>query len=127
MGKAILESFINQTFRRCEIAGVLISGIRSESKRQLAPAIAPGPAIKVVLPAVAPAFDALLERVQLAARLQAFHPVLERSMGGGFAGEEKMKPVQEHLPTERCRPGRTEYWRLCAGRAVGRRHRGGVR
>jgi len=59
-----------------------------------------GPAIVVVFPAVDFAFDAQFQGGQRAARFQSFNPGSQMGVGSGFAGEQEMEAVQEHLAAE---------------------------
>ena len=53
-----------------------------------------------MFPAVGFALGPQRERVEIAARFQRFHPLREMRMRRGFAGEQEMKTVQQHLPAE---------------------------
>jgi hypothetical protein len=59
------------------------------------------PAIDVLFPTVAFAFDPPFQGVPIAARHQRLHPLREVRMRRGFAREQEMKPMQQHLPAER--------------------------
>lgn len=78
-----------------QLAPVDLQGIGSLSQRH-----AVGPLIVVIFPAVALAFDPRFEGVQVAAFFQGVHPFGQIGVGVGFAGEEKMEVMQQHLPAE---------------------------
>ena len=81
---------------------VVFQGIAFDLERLVAvgQGHAVGPAILGVFPAVGFAFESQLQGVPLALGFQRLHPVIQRGMGRGLAGEQKMKPVQQHLPAE---------------------------
>ena len=58
------------------------------------------PAIDVLFPKVGFALGPQRERVPIAARHERLHPPAQMRIRRGFAGERKMKPVQQHLAAE---------------------------